>query len=101
MPATTLQMTPLSPLNPKASHHASVMSPYPMAMARPGAPVRKVSFPPSRPLRPHAMGPKPLFQQQAQANAKKTKIIEAPKSFPGGCGFFVLNMTNDELARRA
>lgn len=91
--ATTfaLHMTPLSPLNPQASH---------TAQSRPGVPMRKISFPPSRPLRPFAtLGPKPAFSSYPQQK-KTTKIIEAPKSFPGGCGFFVLNMTNDELARK-
>lgn len=89
-------MTPLSPLNPAAGHMAGTV--------RPGAPSRQFSFPPSRPLRPFAQ-PKPVLsipRNSGSSNGgQKTKIIEAPKTFPGGLGCFVLNMTSDELARRA
>ncbi|KAF8309491.1 hypothetical protein DL93DRAFT_2170321 [Clavulina sp. PMI_390] len=97
IPGTTLQMTPLSPLNPAAAH----------MQARPMAPARKISFPPSRPLRPFA-APKPTLSissvsripSPGKTSPTKTKLIEPPKNFPGGCGFFVLNLSGDELARR-
>jgi len=90
--ATALQMTPLSPLNPAAAH---------AACGRAGMPARAISFPHSRPLRPFGQ-PKPALSllNGLPARQKKTKIIEAPASCPGGNGFFVLNLTNDELARR-
>ncbi|KAF9520529.1 hypothetical protein BS47DRAFT_1335692 [Hydnum rufescens UP504] len=79
----TLVMSPLSPLNPSASAHSFV----PRASPRP----RHV-FPSSRPLRPFALG-------NHSQSTKPTKIIEVPKGFRNG--FFVIDMTNEELARRA
>ncbi|KAG9030869.1 hypothetical protein FS837_003161 [Tulasnella sp. UAMH 9824] len=86
------QSSPSSPLSPTFSSPSSSPS-SPTSGARPMLPKRGPSFPSSRPLRP--------FASVKTAISKPTvKIIQPPA---GLCGpqFFVLDMTQGELARQA
>ncbi|KAI0005458.1 hypothetical protein BJV74DRAFT_761673 [Russula compacta] len=65
--------------------------------ARP-LPVRKPSFPTSRPLRPFPLITTAGVNGTRGPTKKATKIIEPPKNYSGGC--FVLNLTQAELSRQ-
>ncbi|KDQ12792.1 hypothetical protein BOTBODRAFT_176207 [Botryobasidium botryosum FD-172 SS1] len=95
----------LSPLNPSAISSSSSESSEPSSpetspttrtLALPPFPrSKRPAFPSSRPLRPFAS----INTPPATKAAKKTKIIEPP-SGSSGAGFFVLGLTQTELARR-
>jgi len=62
-------------------------------------PIRKPSFPASRPLRPFpSITTAVVVNGTRGATKKPVKIIEPPKNYSGGC--FVLNLTQAELSRR-
>ena len=62
-------------------------------------PIRKPSFPASRPLRPFpSITTTAVVNGTRGATKKPVKIIEPPKNYSGGC--FVLNLTQAELSRR-
>ena len=62
-------------------------------------PIRKSSFPASRPLRPFpSITTAAVVNGTRGATKKPVKIIEPPKNYSGGC--FVLNLTQAELSRQ-